>query len=102
MQRAIPVLVLATLFSVSGNSRASLITFTTGHTGADTKINSGASSEWDFQLLPGAPAITEIKGIFDMKIDGKAVRPRRISRSPCSTGSMGLTTRRPSRWARSR
>ena len=49
MQRVIPVLVLATLFSVSGNSRASLITFTTGHTGADTKINSGASSEWDFQ-----------------------------------------------------
>jgi hypothetical protein len=70
MRRAFLALTLPILFVLSGNSRADLVTFSTDQTGADTKINADATSSWNFQLLAGGPTITEIQGIFDMKIDG--------------------------------
>lgn len=70
MRRMLAFFVVGTLFTLTGSSQAGLIMLTTGHSGEDTKINADSTSDWNFQLLPGGSAITEIKGIFDMKIDG--------------------------------
>jgi hypothetical protein len=74
MRRAILSFALLFLFAATGSAHANLITvtFSTGHTGADTKINVGSTSSWNFQLLKGAPSIGEIVGSFDMKIDGNS------------------------------
>ena len=72
MQRAIPVLVLATLFSVSGNSRASHHHLHHGSYGCGHEDQLRGEQRVGLPVAAGAPAITEIKGIFDMKIDGNS------------------------------
>jgi hypothetical protein len=57
-----------TLF-LSGSSRADVVTFSTGQSGADTNIQQGTSFIIDFGVVSGT-TVTEIQTNFTMKIDG--------------------------------
>ena len=71
MRHATPSLVLAAITALAGPSDAGqVVTFSTDITGATTKVDVDSTSSWDFQLLGGAPTVTEVQGVFVMKSQG--------------------------------